>query len=254
MRWSYSKIECFAKCPYQYKLRYLDKLKTLPDQDATNALYLGTAIHLGFETGDVDKAIENYKSNYYVITDLVENEAIKLQYYIPKVLELLPPAICEEELKTDDFIGYIDRLVPLYIDEDGVTHYEIWDYKYANSKNFDKYLESPQLSLYKWYFEKTHENSVVDALRYVFIPKIYISQKKTETLWEFRQRLHEHLEASEIKVVEAPYDETTITQFKACCQRLDDVKDFPKNPTRLCDWCNYKGYCHSNGEIDYMII
>ena len=254
MRYSYSRIECFAKCPYQYQLRYLDKLKTIPDQEANNALYLGTAIHLAFETGSVKAAIDNYKSNYNVITDLVENECIKLEYYIPKVLELLPDAECEVELLTDSFIGYIDRLVYLYTDDEGIQHYEIWDYKYCSEASKEKYLVSPQLSLYKSYFEETHENCVVDALKYVFIPKINIRQKKDETIWEFRQRLQEHLEASRIEVIAVPYDRESITQFLIACQQLGVVENFPKNKTRLCGWCSYQRYCESNGQEDWMIL
>ena len=110
----------------------------------------------------------------------------------------------------------------------------------------------------KYYFEQTHPNTVVDALKYVFIPKVNIRQKlkakPPETLQEFRSRLIEHLEMSEPRIETVDYDETMVTQFEKCCQQLSTVKDFPKNPTRLCDWCQYKEYCQSNGEIDYMII
>ena len=147
MRYSYSRIECWKNCPYQYKLRYIDKLKTLPEQNADNPLYLGTAIHTAFETGSVEDAINSYRSNYRIITDAHITEEIKLEYLIPKVLELLPTAECEVEVKTDDFIGYIDRLVYLFTDEQGIKHYEIWDYKYSN--NINHYLESGQLHIYK---------------------------------------------------------------------------------------------------------
>lgn len=254
MKFSYSQIECFTKCPYQYRLRYLEKLKTIPDQEADNPLYLGTAIHLAFETAKVQDAINNYKSNYYVITDLVENECIKLEYFIPKVLELLPQAECEVKISTPYFIGYIDRLVPLYTDDSGIKHYEIWDYKYCSEKSKEKYLVSPQLSLYKWYFEQTNPGTVVDHLRYVFIPKINIKQKKNETIFEFRQRLQEHLEASEIKIIEVPFNYDSITQFEQCCKQLDTVEHFPKNETKLCNWCTFRQYCQSNGEINWMIL
>ena len=254
MRWSYSRIECFSKCPYQYKLRYLDKLKTLPDQKPDNALYLGSAIHKAFETGRVEDAIADYKANYYVVTDLVENEIIKLEYFIPKVLELLPEAECEVELLTKTFIGYIDRLVCLFTDEHDIAHYKIMDYKYANPKSFDRYLESPQLSLYKWYFEQTHTNCVVDDLEYVFIPKINIRQKKDESLYEFRQRLQERLEASKIEVKKTEYNMESITQFQTACQQLGTVKSFPKNKTKLCSWCQYQKYCESDGKEDWMIV
>ncbi len=256
MQFSYSRLGTFANCPYQYKLRYLDKLKTLPEQNADNPLHLGTAIHEAFETGRLEDAIKSYRSNYYMLTDAHINEEIKLGYLIPKVLELLPEAECEVEISTDDFIGYIDRLVYLFKDEQGVKHYEIWDYKYSN--NIDRYLESGQLHLYKYYFEQTHPNCVVDALRYVFIPKVNIRQKlkakPPETIQEFRNRLLEHLDASEIKVIEVDYDESKITQFKECCQLLENVTDYPKNQTKLCDWCDYKEYCQSDGEVDWMII
>lgn len=252
MQFSYSRLSTFANCPYQYKLRYLDKLKTLPDQNADNALYLGTAIHEAFETGELKAAIDSYRANYYVLTDLHINEEIKLEHLIPKVLEILPEAECEVEINTDDFIGYIDRLVYLFTDEQGIKHYEIWDYKYSN--NVDNYLKSAQLHLYKYYFELTHPNTVVDALKYVFIPKTRIRQKKTETIHQFRQRLVDTLKYMEIKLISVEYDNEMVTQFQGCCQQLATVKNFPKNPTKLCDWCVYQKYCQSNGEIDYMIL
>lgn len=253
MQISYSRVGCYSNCPFQYKLRYLDRLKTLPDQEPDNALYLGTAIHLAFETGSVEKAIENYRSNYYVLTDLHINEEIKLEYLIPKVLAFLPEAECEVEISTDNFIGFIDRLEHLYRDENGIDHYAIWDYKYCNPKSTDRYLSSGQLHLYKYYYELTHPNTVVDELKYVFIPKILIRQKKTETLQQFRQRLIETLEVTEPTVVSVGYNNDIISNFDMCCQHLKTVAKFPKNETRLCDWCEFKDYCKSNGQTDWMI-
>lgn len=251
MRFSHSRVNCFANCPYQFKLRYLEGLKTIPSQDADNALYLGTAIHEAFETGLVEKAIESYRSNYNMLNDSHINEEIKLEILIPKVLELLPPALCEVEIKTENFVGYIDRLVPTYVDENGIEHFEIWDYKYSN--NVDHYLESPQLHLYKYYFEQTRPNTVVDKLVYVFVPKTRIRQKKTETIVQFRQRLIATLEELEPQLISVEYDNDMVTQFEECCQHLKGVERFPKNPTRLCAWCEFQQYCESNGETDYMI-
>lgn len=252
LKFSYSRLECFVNCPYQYKLRYVDKLRTLPDQEPTNALYLGTAIHEAFETGRVEDAISSYRSNYYGLTTEHINEEIKLEYLIPKVLEILPDAECEVKLSTDDFVGYIDRLAYLYTDENGIKHYSIMDYKYSN--NIDRYLKSKQLHIYKYYYEETHPDSVVDSLYYVFIPKISIRQKKTETLHEFRERLKAYLEDSEIKVIEIDYDDASIAHFKKCCQRLMNITDYPKKPTKLCAWCPYQQYCESDGEEDWMIV
>lgn len=253
MQVSYSRVGCYGNCPFQYKLRYLDRLKTLPDQAPDNALYLGTAIHLAFETGSVEKAIESYQSNYYTLSDLHINEEIKLEMLIPKVLALLPDAECEVEISTDDFIGFIDRLEYLYTDEKGIKHYAIWDYKYCNPKSIDRYLQSGQLHIYKYYFEKTHPNCVVDHLKYVFIPKVNIRQKKTETIQQFRQRLREVLEVTEPMVTDISYNKDIISDFQQCCQHLKTVEEFPKNETRLCDWCDFKDFCKSNGQEDWMI-
>lgn len=256
MKYSYSRIESWKNCPYQYKLRYIDGLKTIPEQNADNALYLGTAIHTAFETGSVEEAIKSYRSNYNVITDAHITEEIKLEYLIPKVLELLPDAECEVEIKTEDFVGFIDRLVYLFTDDTGISHYEIWDYKYSN--NVEHYLKSAQLHLYKYYYEATHPNTVVDALKYVFIPKVTIRQrfkaKPPETVNEYRARVKEHLLALDIKIVEIVYDDTRIQEFQGDCKRNACSVDFPKNPTRLCAWCPYQQYCESNGEIDWMIL
>ena len=88
----------------------------------------------------------------------------------------------------------------------------------------------------------------------VFIPKTKIRQKKTETVVQFRQRLVATLEKLEPKVISVNYDESMVTQFKECCQRLKGVKRFPKNPTKLCDWCEFKQYCESDGKVDWMIL
>lgn len=243
MRYSYSRLECFSKCPFQYKLRYVDKLKTIPDTNADNALYLGLAIHKGIETGSVEAAIAEYKSHYNVITDENINWIMQLEYQIPRVIELLPTG-GEHELgiELDNFVGFIDYVC-------GDT---LYDFKFSN--NVDNYIKSPQLSLYKHFLEQVRPDLKINQLKYIMIPKINIRQKKTETIWEFRQRLQEQLEASEIQIVDVPYSQESITQFLGACQLLGEVSNFPKNPTKLCNWCQYQKYCESDGEINWMIL
>ena len=246
MKFSYSRVSGFAQCPYKWKLRYIDKLKTIPSTDADNALYLGLALHKGIEEG-VEAGLEEYKSHYNILTDENINYLMQLEYQIPRVIELLPEGGEHElQLDTDEFIGFIDYV-------HGNT---LYDFKFSN--NIANYLESPQLSIYKHYLEQIRPDLKIDKLVYVFVPKINIRQKHKakppETLQEFRKRLQEHLEASEIKFVEVPFSKESITQFQECCQLLKDVKDFPKNQTRLCNWCEYQEYCESGGESDWMIL
>lgn len=246
MKFSYSNISTFSQCPYRWYLRYKERLKTLPETNADNALYLGLGIHKGIECG-VEAGIAEYKSHYNIITDEHINWIQQLEYQIPRVIDLLPED-GEHELKieTDEFIGFIDYVC-------GDT---LYDFKFSN--NVDNYLESPQLSIYKHYLEQVRPDIKINHLKYIFVPKIQIRQKlksnPPETLMEFRSRLQERLDASEIKVIEVDYDSSSINDFKQCCQLLRTVETFPKNPTKLCNWCPYQQYCESNGEVNWMIV
>ena len=51
MRVSHSRVEVFDRCPYKYRLRYVEGIDTIPNTDADNALILGTALHTGIEEG-----------------------------------------------------------------------------------------------------------------------------------------------------------------------------------------------------------
>lgn len=246
MIFSYSNISTFSQCPYKWFLNYKKGLKTIPETNADNALWLGLGLHKGIECG-VEAGIVEYKSHFNVLTDEQINWITQLEYQIPRVIELLPGGGEHElEVKTGEFIGYIDYVC-------GDT---LYDFKFSN--NIDSYLNSPQLSIYKHYLEKVRPDLKINHLKYVFVPKIQIRQKHKakppETIVEFRNRLQEQLEASEIKVVEVDYCADSITQFKNCCQLLKGVTNFPKNPTKLCNWCSYQKYCESDGAVDWMIV
>lgn len=247
MKFSYSRVSSFAQCPYKWYLHYIQGLRTIPDTDPGNALYLGLALHKGIETGSVEEGIKEYKSHFNIITDEHLNYILQLEYQIPRVIELLPEG-GEHELpiETDDFVGFID-----YIHGD-----TLYDFKFSN--NIDNYLKSPQLSIYKHYIELVRPDIKINHLKYVFVPKIQIRQrfkaKPPETIVEFRTRLQEHLEASEIKVIEVDYNKESISDFQECCQYLNTVNEFPKNPTKLCSWCQFQKYCESDGKEDWMIL
>ena len=246
MRFSYSNISTFSQCPYRWYLQYVERLKTLPECNADNPLWLGLGLHKGIECG-TEAGIAEYKSHFNILNDEHINWISQLEYQIPRVIELLPEGGEHElEIKTDEFVGYIDYVC-------GDT---LYDFKFSN--NVDNYLTSPQLSIYKHYLELVRPDIKINHLKYIFVPKIQIRQKfkakPPETIVEFRRRLQEHLDASEIKVIEVNYDEDSVTQFQQCCQVLKTVSDYPKNPTRLCGWCPYQKYCESNGSEDWMII
>lgn len=250
MQVSHSRIETFGVCPFKYKLRYLDKLNVLPrTDDPSNALTIGVALHDGIENG-VKEGLRKYFESFPVIDDLQINEAIKLNYLIPKVQELIPEgAIFEEQISDKDFVGFIDMLVP--VGEDGMYKtFDLYDFKYSN--HVDRYMDSPQLSLYKYFYERTHPFHKIRNLAFIFVPKTQIRQKKTEDLAQFRRRLLATLETLEIQTVSVEYDPNKVIQFLIDTKRVLEATEFPKNECKLCDFCDYKLYCQEG--VDYMLL
>lgn len=245
MRFSYSRVDCYKNCPYQFKLRYIDELETLPNwDDPANPLIVGTALHHGIEQG-AEEAIKEYLMSFPVVSDGHLDEAMKLRTLIPKVRELLSEK-AEYEVVLNDagrFLGFID-----YLDRENSI---LLDFKYTTDKNFkEKYLKSPQIHLYKWYLKKLRGYEV-ERIGYLQIPKISIRQKKTENQLQFRQRLEDELAKAEPRIEFVDYSKRKVDEFLKLMETIKDAKEFPKNQSRLCDWCEYQRYCEK-GE-DWMI-
>lgn len=244
-RYSHSRVECHNNCPYQYKLRYVDHIKTVQAPEPNNALICGNTIHKGAET-DLKTAIEFYYSNYSIINDDHINELIKFEYLIPKIHEILANVNVykkEFRINTNRFIGIVDLITK---NDDGSV--DVFDYKYSN--NYEHYAGSPQLHLYKYFLEQI--GFKVRKLGFIFIPKISIRQKQEENLYQFRKRLQEELRNSEIKIMEIQYNAEKVAEWMDNIINITEDNEFKKNPTNLCSWCEYQEYC-IKGE-DYMLL
>ena len=224
-------------------MRYIDKIETLPSTDADNALIIGTAMHIGIEKG-IEEGIKAYYDSFPIITDEHINEAIKLEYLIPKVKEILPEGKYELQIMNSDFVGFIDLTSR---NDDG--SYDIYDFKYSN--NTKGYMDSGQLHLYKYFYEKQFKKKIRN-LNFVFIPKVNIKQKSTENIISFRKRIIEELEASEIKVVQVQFNIEKVIEFYQGIKRVLETKEFPKEPSYLCNYCEYQDYCQKGW--DYMLL
>lgn len=245
MKLSFSKVDSFKQCPFKWKLKYIDKLDTIPNwDDPANPLIVGTAIHHGIENG-VDEAIREYLMSYPIITDGHIEEVMKLKTLIPKVKELISDT-AEFEVTLDDegrFIGYID-----YLDRENSI---LLDFKYTSEKNLkEKYLKSSQIHLYKWYLKEL-TGYEVEKIGYLFIPKISIRQKKTETQLQFRQRLEDELSKAEPRIEFVEYSQKKVDEFFRTAKEIEQTEEFPKNQSKLCDWCEYQRFCEEG--VNYMI-
>ena len=252
MQFSHSRLECFESCPFKFQLRYQNQLTTIPSDDPASPLILGHALHTGIEQG-TEAGIKEYLNAYPVITDGHINEQIKLEWWIPRIRALIDPeAEFEVPLQDPDFIGFIDLLTPAlgFHDQPMPGLYDLVDFKYASSAS--RYVESEQLHLYKYYFEKLNPGKHIRNLTYWVIPKVSIKQKSGEDLLDFRKRIETELGKKEIQFVQVDYDPNKVINFLTGCKRCIEAKDFPEKHSYLCNWCEYYDYCQK-GE-DYMLL
>ena len=246
MQVSYSRIECFNKCPYQFKLRYIDELETMPADNADNALYLGSAMHVCLQES-IEKGIENYYSNYNVIDDTHISEALKLELIARKAKKLVPEdGIAEYEIIDDDYHGFVDWLVPVSDEE-----YDLYDFKYCSANSASKYADSAQLHLYKYYFEK-HSNKRIRNMYFVIVPKTGIRLSKKETLDDFRLRLRSECAKIEPYLLQVEYKPEKVIDFLTCTKHCVECTNFEKKESPLCHWCEYESFCKS-GDLSMLL-
>lgn len=75
---------------------------------------------------------------------------------------------------------------------------------------------------------------------FLFIPKVSIRQKKTETLLDFRQRLKEELAGAEVKTVQIGFNPEKVIEFLFGIKAIKEEKDFPQNKSYLCRFASIK--------------
>lgn len=245
-QFSHSRLETYIQCPYKYKLRYLDKVKMVDNYEPTNAFVIGSAMHLGIEKG-VNEGINWYYNQYPIINNEHVNEAIKLEKIIRMMKEQLPSGgEFEVKINDPDFIGYIDYLIEV---EPNI--YDIYDFKYSN--NIERYLESDQLHLYKYYFEKNNPLKKIRNLNYIFAPKVQLRQKKKnktnkfdEDIQAFRRRFMNELNNKSIVIKTVKYNQFKVLEYLTNIKRCLEETKFNKHESKLCNFCEYRPICEES--------
>lgn len=236
MKTSYSSVSCFTDCPYLWKLKYIDHLKEKFDERPTNPLALGTAVHTGIETRNIDKAIEEYRSNYSVWGAANELECYKLKKAVTMAIQTIPEGEYEFKLDVkDEFIGYIDCLVKV-----GDNTYDLYDFKY--SANVDGYSKSAQIHIYKHYFELLTDNKIRD-IYYVFIPKCPVDLTNADPY----TAVDDWFGSAEVVFKKIKFDKMQVEMYFRQKKEVDHATSYPKVYSYKCKWCCFRKYCLSNG-------
>ena len=171
---------------------------------------------------------------------------MKLEIVVPKVkriLEQLNIYSNEFRISNSRFVGIVDLIVK---NDDGTV--DVFDFKYSN--NVKNYLESAQLHIYKYFLEKL--GFKVRKLGFIFVPKCNIRQKKDEDLYHFRKRLVDETDKLKIQIAEIEYDPNKVIDFMSDIVDVVECKEFPKNVTKLCNYCDYENYCIKGETLDIL--
>ena len=238
MRVSHSRVDLYKRCHFHYRLKYIDKFTQLDEYKADSPLTIGNALHYGLEVGNKQEMIDYYYSQFPVKTDKTINEAIKLELAFDKVYPILQNITIKHQeyvIEEPEFKGIVDLITE---NDDGTV--DIFDFKYSN--NVDNYMDSPQLHIYQYYLEQY--GFKVNKLGYIFIPKLFIRQKKNEDLDQFRKRLVETYKEKPVQLVEIPKDEMQIVYFfnDAKSIQIDfskSYKELERNINDSCFACKY---------------
>lgn len=214
----------------------MDGISTDAATEPDSPLILGQAVHTGIEQS-LEAALHEYAFSYPIITDEHINEMMKLEVVIPMARAAIPPGgMFEVEIKDKDFHGFIDYLVPVEADT-----FDIYDFKYSN--NVSGYKQSGQLHEYKYFFERNNPGKKIRNLYFVFVPKVTIRQKKTETLQEFRYRLKEELAKVEVKTVQIGFNPEKVIDFLFGIKAANEETEFPQEQSYLCRFCEFQEHC-----------
>lgn len=252
--YSHSRITTFEKCPYKYKLRYIDKVET--NIEGIEA-YLGKCVHTAIEQiyRDIDYGKLNslqeiiqfyedhWEKNWHSNIKIVKKDHNKNQYKIKgkncivnyyntnkpfcdgKTIEI--EKHINVSLNDKYFIqGYIDRLV-LTANGD----YEIHDYKTSNNLptqeeiNNDWQLPIYQMAIHhKWPDAK----NIKLVWFYLSFNKRMESTRNIQDIENLKQEI-----LKKIKIIES------------------ETKFLPKKSS-LCAWCDYETFCPKQKHLFFV--
>lgn len=226
MRYSHSRVELFERCKLAFQFKYIFNVNVIETLEADDPLIIGKAIHEAIENNN------NYLNFYPIIKDKNIHEDMKIDLQANRVKRKLTNFNCEYEVKlvTDDFLGFVDLVIT---NKNGTVN--LYDFKYSNNEKH--YLKSKQLHIYKHYYEKLF-NKKVEKLGYIFIPKTFVRQKKTEDLFNFRKRMLESLEQPYIKYVE--YNQSKVDEFFKLTEEINNTNFnglYPFCNNQYCEYC-----------------
>ncbi|MEI7961985.1 MAG: PD-(D/E)XK nuclease family protein, partial [archaeon] len=244
--YSHSKLSTFQACKYQYKLKYVDRIKV--DIPTTIEMFMGSCVHKALEKLYKDLKYKKLNSkedilNFYkeewgkqwsddilIVKDYPkENYKIMGEEFLVNYYDEYAPfnqftiigLETEERLRLSDGSFYhvrIDRLASI----EGT--YYVCDYKTNSKMKSQVEADSDrQLAMYSLWVK----NYFKDAQRVVLLWHMLAFNKEISS-----ERTNLQLKELEGEVV-------------SLIKEIESTKEYPTSVTSLCDYCVYKNLCPS---------
>ncbi len=246
--YSHSRISTFENCPYQYKLKYIDKIK--PEIPTTIEAFMGNIVHETLEKLYKDKG-----------NGLITDEDSLIEYYLdlwgrkytPDILIVKAnQGLTEKDYrkKGEKFIlDYYKRMHPFEemtilgletmdkmelpdgnqwhvridkLGKDNEGNYFVCDYKTnARMKDQAEADNDRQLALYSiWVKDKFKDAKSVKLIWHMLaFNKDAVSERTDEQLRKLQEEVVEKI------------------------KEIENATEFPTNVSGLCNYCGYKGIC-----------
>ncbi len=246
--YSHSRLSVFENCPLQYRLRYVDKVKT--DEPETIEAFMGSRVHETLEKLYRDLRLsrvntleellsfyndawcKNYSDDIRVVKEGYTpmnyrdtGEKCIREYYVRYQPFNDGKTLGLEQMIAIDIEGYklkgfIDRLSS---SSDGI--YEIHDYKTSQYLPLQAHFDSDrQLALYQ-----------------IGVQDMFGDAGKVELIW------HYLVYDREIRSRRRPHDlmklKSDIVKLIETIERAEKEYDFQAVESGLCGWCEYQALC-----------
>lgn len=253
---STSSTDTMEKCPRQYYLQYIAKIKVPDDQ---TALVFGRMIHIIIENyhGGGDEEIKG-------LFNLFQRDDVKLR---EKYWDILTPEYKGKILKTIHNVRYY--LKNRYVKSVGIKHeeqFDLYDIDEVDGKHIHaqgkidglyqlennvfitdfktgkkKKDHSKQLGFYLYMLNKAGENKITKAQGEI-VNLCLEDQRGFDDVLEYYNLEEFDIIRAENRI------KTAITTLKKNGIQLESGDNWIKKPQRLCNWCKYFRSGHCNGK------
>ena len=237
MRLSKSKINCYLKCPREFKYRYIDEIEVPPNE----YMALGSDVHL---------IAENYAKIYG------DNPQENPRYYLDLIAEESDINIEDVDIHLDSLASFFEEIFiekdyKLFSQEEYLTNEThnftgitdiilenpdgdliVIDYKTGSSSSFSKYRL--ELGYYKMLVENAYDRKVIGA-------GIFFTKNNKLRLLKFED------ESNKRKYMCQDELEEGLDTLYEVRENINAGK-FPKNHQYICRFCTYENHCYKDLE------